>query len=225
MGILIRNKTGNYQSIGLGKYTDQLPKPGRILIDLGSNQYPTPSIDSATGYYWNNISEDKIVSTSYPQTYLTNPVVDTLNNLVNGFSFSVDKMPAGSYPASVGNAPGNALNLTGVGAQVGDYPATATIDSLYLYSDAGIVTFTFNIPSGKSAVIKIWGSRAVSDATRILQARKAGDSTWSESNQANNTDYNNAITFSGITGTQNIEMQVKAGASFGYVGVLDITLS
>jgi len=51
------------------------------------------------------------------------------------------------------------------------------------------------------------------------------DTVWKEMNAANNTNYNEAVIFTGITGTTVIQSQVKSGSQYGYIGVIDVTLS
>lgn len=168
----------------------------------------------ANGRWWNNI-----VDVHAAGTIISNPV-DTANNVVTGFSISVDKKPGGTF-----NVNDLSINTAGTNSAVGDYPATAVQDNLYFYPGAGVVSFTFIIPSGKTASIKFWGNRAAT-GPRILQLKKSTDASYTlEYESANNTNYNTAVTFTGLTGTVVINCQVKSGSTFGHLSVLDITIN
>lgn len=183
----------------------------RLLFDLGASNNTTPVTSGVT---WNNLSDTQFTYTSTGATFITNPV-NTGNTIINGFSATADKA----------NASGGTFNTAGMNVQVGDYPATATADSIYFDAGQGIVSWTFVIPSGKAGSIKFWGSRNASDDTRHLQMKLSTDTVWQEMNAANNTDYNQAVTFTGLTGTTVIQSQVKSGSNYGYIGVIDVTLS
>ncbi|RYY53846.1 MAG: T9SS type A sorting domain-containing protein, partial [Chitinophagaceae bacterium] len=68
-----------------------------------------------------------------------------------------------------------------------------------------------------------WGSIALS-GSRIAQIRAEGDNTWKEYNASFNTSLSNAAVFT-VTGKteQLFEIRVKAGSTFSYINVLDIT--
>lgn len=211
----------------------------RILFDLGGDgtsqcagcaaggtMTPNNTIGSGNkgqagdGKWWNNL-----VGNSGPLTWFTNPV-DINNNIVSGFSLSVDKDTGGTF-----NVEGDkSLNYTGYVGALSDYPATATIDNYYYHNSAGIVSHTFTIPAGRTMSIKWWGSRSNAGGAagpRILQFRVGTSGTFIDGfDSFQNSSYTQAYTLTGLSGTVVIQTQVKAGgAGFGHVGILDITLT
>jgi hypothetical protein len=215
----------------------------RILIDLGGDGIVdsgqtdggimTPSNAGASGAipgqagdgkWWNNIvscvagSGADYPGTAYPITINRSGIVDIANTAV-AMTIRLDKAPRGTFSAI-----DYSMNYGGSTVAVSDYPISAVMDNLYFHTSSGITTMTFVIPAGKTASIKFWGNRN-STGPRILQIRKAGDTTWLEYDATTNTTYATAVTLTGITGTQGIEMQVKSGSTFGHISVIDITLT
>lgn len=201
----------------------------RILVDLGASDNTTPTgshqvpgVD-ASGKWWNNASTVHASPPAWPWTFVSDPVT-TDNTSIPGLTFEFNKRPGGTFFDSPGNAPTNRNG--GATAAVGDYPLTAVNDSIYLHNTAGIVLITMVIPTGVTATsIKVWGSRNSSGTDKVLQMRKQGDTTWLEADGALNTNYDRAIVFTGrFTGTQVFEAQVKSGGTYGYIGVIDMTI-
>ncbi len=235
-----RVKDGSYTDYSEVVYLEAAPVADqRLLFDIGGDgvqhnaavvntgvMTPDNTIGSGAvgtagdGKKWNNVVDVRA-------TWFTDPV-DIDGNAVSGFSMAVDKLPAGQYftgGAGETDYPyGDSLNFGGNNSAVGDYPATAVQDNVFFHTSAGIVTATINVPAGRVAALKIWGNRAAADP-RILQIRKAGEATWQEYDAGNNTNFNTAVTLTGLTGTSQIEMQVKSGSTFGHISVLDVTLT
>lgn len=205
--------------------TTTLPTSQRVLIDLGGdgvadngwtdNGMKTPDNAAGTvgqavdGKYWNNIVSG-----------VAGTLSSNLKNILNvsaNVSLSIDKLPSGTWASPTDFS----MNYGGPSITINDYPTTAVFDNMYFHSSAGIVSLTFNIPSGKKASIKFWGSRSTSP--RSLDFRLAGG-TWSSYNMANNTDYNNGITFNNVTGIQTIEVRTSAGVDFGHISIIDMII-
>lgn len=224
----------------------------RVLIDLGGDglvdngqtdggvMTPNNTIPSATpgqagdGKYWNNIvccvagtnNGTTLVDypgASYPITINRSTLVDIANTAVAGLSFTLDKAPRGTFTLV-----DYSMNYNGhTAAAITDYPVSAVRDNLYFHSTAGVVTMTVVVPAGKTASIKFWGNRTEGIVTnRYLQIKKNTDASYTqEYNASNNTDYNTAVTFTGLTGTVAFNMQVKSGSTFGHISVIDTILT
>jgi len=179
----------------------------RILVDFGSNSTPSPD---ATGRFWNNVpvAQQGVQLTNAVTTAGANTAITlTVVNRIDG-TFNVD-------------GPGTSSN--GSGEDVGDYPATATID--YAFSEPSTTNGQWNftgLEASKQYTFKFWGTRAVEDQ-RIIQIKRADQTIWQEYNAASNSDYNNAvsITFSGKT-SMAFDIRTKDGSPFGYISVVDI---
>jgi hypothetical protein len=202
--------TGDVESTGVSQ---------RILIDFGgygvTNSSGQQTYSPQGGNYWNN--ESNIFSAS---TFLSNPV-DIANATVTGFSIATDKKPGGTFaPAD------SSMNGSGYTTAVSDYPSTAVSDNVYFHSSAGVVTWTFTIPSGKQASIKFWGGRNTTGAARILQIKRSTDGSYTQEFESlGNQTYSQGVTFTGVAGTAIFNMQVKSGSTFGHISVIDITLT
>lgn len=207
------------------------PVPARrVLVDLGGDgienvsgvpdtgvMTPNNAVGSGnpgqdgTGKWWNNMVNGN------PGTWLNNPL-DTLGNPVTGFSVTVDKLPSGTF--FIG---GDSINYGGQVVAVGDYPSTAVRDNVFYSPTAGIVAHTFTIPAGLKMSVKFWGNRDAA-APRILQLKLSTDASFTqEFETAGNTNYNQAVTYTNLTGTVIIQSQVKSGSLFGYLSVWDFT--
>lgn len=189
---------------------DTTPVTGsqRILIDLGAAATTTTDTNNVQ---WNNITSG--VAGAWLAT-----AKDTAGTTVN-LSISSDKKPSGTY--TTGDI---SVNTNGYLNPVGDYPASAIRDNVYFHTSSGITSLTFNIPAGKKATITCWGN-GEGTGPRILQLRKAGDSTWKEYDAAYNHTYTNSAQFTNCYGAQVIEARVKTGSTFGHISVIDIRLS
>jgi len=188
---------------------------GGIMTPNNSITPGTPGQDAA-GKWWNNIVNCRAATNP---TVVAASIVDITNTIVSGMTISLDKKPGGTF------APVDySMNYGGNVVAVGDYPATAVQDNLYFHTSAGIVTMVVPIPAGKTGSIKFWGNRN-STGPRILQIRKAGDTTWLEYDATTNTNPATAVTLTGCTGNQAIEFQVKAGSTFGHLSIMDTILT
>lgn len=190
----------------------------RILFDLGgTGTTPNPGATTTSpsgGLYWNNIS-----SSGANKTVWSTDPVDVTNTTVTGFNIYVSTKPGGTF--SVGDSSTNGGGYT---TAVSDYPITAVQDNVYFYTGVA-VNVTFVIPAGKTASIKFWGGRNAA-GPRILQIKKSTDGSYTQEYDATfNQTYTTAVTFTGITGTQVFNMQVKAGSTFGHISVIDVTLN
>ena len=180
----------------------------RILIDFGPEASGTPDTN---GNYWNNISETQ------PGIKLSNAV--TTANIATAISLQVINRIDGTF--NTGGPGTNTGNSIGV---VGDYPATATTDFSFTESSATDGQWKLSgLQTTKQYTIKFWGARSASD-DRIIQIKRADQTTWQEYNGANNSIYNNAavFTFSGKT-TMTFDIKTKSGSPFGYISLIDIT--
>jgi hypothetical protein len=193
-----------------------------IQTDTGSktpNNTAGATGQAADGNWWNNVVDMSAAATFLPTA------VDTTGAPVSGFSAAINNRPGGTFSTS-----DKSMNFNGPTVAVSDYPVTAVQDNTYFHTSAGLSTMTFVIPAGKVASIKFWGSRSETTASnRYLQLKLATDTTWQEYNASNNSDYNTAVTFSNLSGTVQIQMQVNTVAphnsTFGHISVIDITLS
>lgn len=201
----------------------------RILVDLGGdssttgvNQGAKTNSPDFAGRYWNNWYGKM----DAPYTGFISGA--TITNLVNtgNTSTTVGITHVKAIYGSIG-APG--INNAGVGTTVGDYPGTATGDSIFIeIGYEGQMIFTGLTPS-RTYSIKFWGSRTAT--TRFIQIRKSSDpddySVCQEYDGGNNNVFTQAATFTGITGTDSISFhfRTKTGSSFSYIGVIDINIT
>ncbi|MFT3912001.1 MAG: GDSL-type esterase/lipase family protein [Ferruginibacter sp.] len=180
----------------------------RILIDFGPDATASPD---GNGYYWNNIS------IAQPGVRLSNAVTTT--NAATTIGLTVVNRIDGTF-----NVAGPGTNTGNTTGAVGDYPATATTDFAFAEPSAtnGQWKITGLDPT-KQYTVKFWGSRTVAD-DRIIQIKRADQTTWQEYNATNNTIYSNAAVFTFFSKTEmTFDIRVKAGSAFGYIGVIDIT--
>ncbi|MCP9751101.1 PKD domain-containing protein [Ferruginibacter sp. HRS2-29] len=180
----------------------------RILVDFGSNSTPSPD---AGGRFWNN------VPVAQQGVQLTNAV--TTAGATSAITLTVVNRIDGTFNEG---GPGTSSNASG--SDVGDYPASATID--YAFSEPSTTNGQWNftgLEASKQYTFKFWGTRAVEDQ-RIIQIKRADQTIWQEYNGAGNTDYNNAvsITFSGKT-SMAFDIRTKDGSPFGYISIVDIS--
>lgn len=196
------------------------PAPGaqRVLVDLGGdgsggNGAITPSPDGF-GNYWNNVLN--VGGDSLPVLNNAKDITGALTSIGLTVVTRID----GEY-----NVSGTGMNYGGSVANVGDYPATAVRDNAYAFNNpaTGGVYRVRGLLADRTYSIKFWGNRAAPEA-RVIQIRRSGDTIYQEYNSSNNTDFNNAAIFTGITGVTQVdfEIKVKAGSSFGHISVIDI---
>ena len=111
---------------------------------------------------------------------------------------------------------------------VGDYPGSATRDSLYWHNGTTDGTFTVTVPGVYTGTIKFWASRIDAGNTpRSLEIRKSGTTEWSTIDALNAVGYTgpNSVVLALTSGANVFETKVKAGSTFGYIGIMDINLS
>lgn len=214
----------------------------RILFDLAGGGAAVPNGPSAGGglYTPNNTASNFPVGVDASGKYWNNgksgaagvwfeDPVDIENNVVTGLIIENDFLTSGNF---VKPTPDLGMNYAGATTAIGDYPLSATGDGYYYYREDGAGAanpdernLTITIPAGKTASVKLWGSRNASGTNRILQAKIDGDPDWTqEMNAAQNTDYDHALVWTGLTGTRVITLHVKVNQGFGHICVIDITL-
>ncbi|MBS1741594.1 MAG: SGNH/GDSL hydrolase family protein [Bacteroidetes bacterium] len=180
----------------------------RILIDFGPDVTTSPD---AFGHYWNTISD------ATAGVKLSNAL--TVGNTATAIGLTVINRIDGTFNIS---GPGtNNGNTTGV---IGDYPASATEDFAFAHPTATNGQWRITgLESTKQYTIKFWGTRSVAD-DRIIQIKRADQSTWQEYNTTNNINFNTSATFTFTGKTQmTFDIRVKAGSAFGYISLIDIT--
>lgn len=196
------------------------PAPGaqRVLIDFGGNGVAgagelTPSPDGF-GNAWNNVNSMGNGTEGF--TVLTNAKDTT--GAVTSLSLKVIARADGTFDPA-----GPAINNNGAVVNVGDYPASAVRDNTYLHISGSGEWQINGLLADRTYSFKFWGNR-VTPENRVVMIRRKGETNWQEYNSSNNTDYNVACIFTGITGVTsiNFEVRVKAPSSVGHVSVLDI---
>ncbi|MFT3911999.1 MAG: GDSL-type esterase/lipase family protein [Ferruginibacter sp.] len=180
----------------------------RILIDFGPDVTASPD---ANGKYWNTITD------AQPGIKLSNAI--TSGNIATTIGLQVVNRIDGTF-----NVAGPGTNTGNSAGAVNDYPATTTSD--FSFADPSATNGQWKITgleSTKQYTIKFWGTRSVAD-DRIIQIKRADQTTWLEYNAAGNINYNNAaiFTFSGKT-QMAFDIRVKSGSAFGYICLIDIT--
>ncbi len=179
-----------------------------------------PFGQAADGRWWNNITSAKDAG-----MVLCESLVDAVNGEESLITITQDKRPGGTYSTS-----DSSMNYMGSVVAVQDYPSTAVRDSIYFHTSAGIVTWTFNIPSGFEARVLIWGNRS-DGATKInrwLQAKRIELEEWKQYNASNNLDYNHGILIDQIFNGGQIQFKVNTtppnNSTFGHIGIMEIEL-
>ncbi|MFT3912000.1 MAG: GDSL-type esterase/lipase family protein [Ferruginibacter sp.] len=181
----------------------------RILIEFGPDITTSPD---GNGNTWNSLT------TARTGDGLSNVV--TTGNAATTIGLLVVNRIDGTF-----NVAGPGTNTGNTTGAVGDYPSTATSDFAFAEPSATNGQWRITgLESTKQYTIKFWGSRSVTD-DRIIQIKRADQSTWQEYNATGNTNYSTSaiFTFSGKT-QMTFDIKVKAGGSaFGYISVIDIT--
>jgi hypothetical protein len=108
---------------------------------------------------------------------------------------------------------------------VGEYPASTTSDYAFAHTSTteGQWKLT-NLDATKQYTVKFWGTKDAS--SRWIEIRLLGTENWQTYDAGFNADYNRAasFTFTGLTDAT-FEIRVKAGSSFGYINVVDISVT
>lgn len=190
----------------------QDPAPGsikRVLVDFGLAASTTPSPPG--GLYWNNVTDARkgvrltdAIATDNTSTGIKMEVVNPLGT-------------AGAFDLNTRTS-----NTVGV---VGDYPATATTDNAFIHTSISNGQWRISgLDPAQQYTIRFWGSIAMS-GSRVAQIHAEGETTWKEYNASFNTNPANAAVFT-VTGKteQVFDIRVKAGSTFSYINVLDITI-
>ncbi|MEO8770299.1 MAG: GDSL-type esterase/lipase family protein [Ferruginibacter sp.] len=180
----------------------------RILIDFGPDVTASPD---ANGNYWNTITQTQT------GTSLSNFI--TAGNTTTTIGFQVVNRIDGTF-----NVAGPGTNTGNTAGVVNDYPATVTSDFSFAEPSATNGQWKITgLESLKQYTIKFWGTRTVSD-DRIIQIKRADQTTWQEYNSTNNVNYNTSaiFIFSGKS-SMTFDIRVKSGSAFGYISLIDIT--
>jgi len=215
--------------------TGTTPTPAsRLLVDLGgdgvttlgSNGTPigvsTVSPDG-NGRYWNNFVP------AHPDGFSDGAAIADLidiNGAVTGISITVVRDLYGTFFDAVAT---RGINNQGMNAVVGDYPASACIDSLFAnnsVSDGQLLISGLNPLN--TYTVKFWGSRNTGGTVdnRFIEIKLSQDAWPGQNyNGAMNTDPDQAAVFTGITGVneQAFDARVLSGSTFGYIGIIEIS--
>lgn len=211
----------------------------RLLVDLGGDGLttlngsnnpdgkPTPSPDGS-GKYWNNWYGIGGVTGFADKSAIS--ALKTTTNATTKMDMQIIGLPQGTF----GSSATKSINYNGFNVPIGDYPAQALYDNMFLHSSInpnGIILRIKGLVKTNTYYIKLWGAR-LDDATtpRILQA-KLGDAAWETSQSADmryattgTPDYNRAITFNQIKGLDSVDivLRVGPGSTFAHLSLVDI---
>ncbi|MCK7556261.1 SGNH/GDSL hydrolase family protein [Chitinophaga sedimenti] len=215
----------------------------RLLVDLGGDNqntlnpangavigWPTASPD-AYNHYWNNWSGSG-GSLGFRNGAIIRSLITT-ENITSPVSIELMGNPAVTYDA---NAATQSMNFGGIStADVGDYPTTATRESMYIHEGAPDNSVALKIrglsPTNQYR-IKLWGARLYNDAgTRMMQSRLQTE-TWAQAKVMETKyatgqpgDYNNAIIHN-VTGMDSVIVYMKTkNSTFTYLSVIDIGIT
>lgn len=211
----------------------------RLLTDLGGDGVntlngsdnpdglPSPSPDNY-GHYWNNWYGVGGVS-----GFDTNASIEELRTTVNdatdmGIQFI--GLPQGTF----GTSATKSLNFNGFNVGVGDYPAEALYDNVYVHSSNnpdGIKLRIKGMVSTNKYYIKIWGARLDDRiGPRTLQAKLDGED-WVTAQSVEtkyaitaNPNYEQAVKFDNVTGADSVDIILRtgSGSSFAHISLIDI---
>lgn len=215
--------------------------PNRILVDLGGDGVytvlptgaamgqPTSSPD-ASGNYWNNW-----YGSGGPAGFRDGATISrlvTTSDSITTVSLKISGAPDGTYNTS---ATTRAVNNNGFTAGVGDYPASALVDNMFLHNTInpdGVVLGIKGLSKNRIYNFKLWGARLDAATTpRILESRLASED-WSAAKSVEtrygtgaSPDYDRAINYAGISGVDSLDiyLRVGAGSTFASLSLLDIT--
>lgn len=207
----------------------------RVLVDLGGDGVTTPNgsgvmsgaltpSPDANGKYWNNWI-GKGGAAGFGSGATISKLI-TIANKPTSIEIRLNGSPGGTYS-------GSAFNFNGPASMVGDYPAEAVMDNMFLHTSIGTAGITMTIrglDKDNHYNLKLWGARVDNNATpRAMEASidgwvtsKSVDGRYSTT-QAGDPD--RAIVFTGITGveTLTLSLRVAAGSTFGHLSIIDIT--
>lgn len=178
----------------------------RMLVDFGNSAYPT----TATG--WNNITSGA--------TGTSIAGLRDINGNPTGIKLSITDGFWQQIPGLANNSGTLSSTL---------YPGSATRDSFFIglnngYLDNKAQIQLGNLVSGKKYTIRLYASRMttdlVSDRTTIYTIDGVSKALQVRNNENGFVEFSNLTT---STGVLDVGITMKAGAVFGYLGVMDIT--
>ena len=185
---------------------------------------------------WNNATNFISGTGTYPLT-IHDGMNDTANQALAGLKVLFQKSTGGTYDGV--HSP---VNTGGNPTQAFDYPASAVQDSVYLHTTAGTIPIDIVVPSGLTftkMTVKTFGNRmnTADDRTSMFkwsddptdiqavpvaqQYNAAGTAAGNLTKQAILPD--RTITSAG--GTFTLQWALKAGCTWGHLGVIDIIFS
>lgn len=213
----------------------------RILVDLGgdgintiTNNQPSgwPTVSLVLGNYWNNWYGYTPSAGFVDQSAINN--LKATDNSSTTVSMLILGTPYGTFvnPAGVTNG----INVTGINSDIGDYPATAAADNMFLHNSInpnGVILRIKGLTPAKQYSVKLWGARVdISTTPRILETRLSSES-WEDARTMNGRyapaevgDHDRSIIYSGITGKDSIDiyMRTGTGSTFAHLSLVDIQI-
>jgi len=213
----------------------------RILVDLGGDGantvlpngtaigQPTGSPDAA-GNYWNNWYGSG-GSAGFKDGATISQLITT-GDSATAVSLKIIGSPDGTYNTS---STTRAINNNGFTVGVGDYPATALSDNMFLHNSInpnGVVLRIKGLSKNKIYHFKLWGARLDASTTpRILETRLDSEDWTAAKNietrysTTASPDYDRAINYTGISGVDSLDiyLRVGTGSTFASLSLLDIT--
>jgi lysophospholipase L1-like esterase len=180
----------------------------RILIDIGPTNTISPD---AGGKFWNNFGD------GLPGVKITNAV--TVGNVATTIGLEIINRIDGTFnPAGPGTNTGNTAGI------IGDYGNEATTDFAFAHPSATNGQWKITgLESNRQYTIKFWGTRTVPD-DRVIEIKRADQSTWQEYDAKNNNNFNTAATFTFFGQTEmTFDIRAKTGSAFGHICLIDIT--
>ncbi len=225
-------------------HSDDPTTDHRILVDIGGDGVSTRDGTGALagklsaspdefGHFWNNWTGP--TTGAGFQSGASIASLKTTANESTGISMTFIGTPEGSF----GTSSTHSLNFNGFNVAVGDYPKEAVMDNVFfnnsvntLYPGTGVILRIKGLSKTNVYSFRLWGCR-VDDATttpRTVEA-KLGTDAWTASKTFDShyrstdaPDFNRAIVFSGLTGVDSLDLDLRiaSGATFGHVSVVDI---
>ena len=193
----------------IAKDTINITVSSRILFDFGATTTASPD---ANGKYWNNITSGT------NGIKLQNAV--TVANTSTSIGLEIINRIDGTF-----NLAGPGVNTGNTVGAVSDYPNSATTD--YAFAEPSATNGSWKITGLdilKEYSIKFWGAKSNATDSRVIEIKRADETTWKSYNALNNSDFNNAaiFVFSGKS-EMNFDIRVQAGSTFGHIGLIDIS--
>ncbi len=179
----------------------------RVLFDIGNTATTSPD---AGGKYWNNVED------GLPGIKVSNAI--STGNTPTGISLEIINRIDGTF-----NIAGPGVNTGNTIGDVNDYPNSATTDFAFAHPSATNGQWKIGgLDINREYTIKFWGTRSVADQ-RIIEIRRADETTWKSYDATNNNDYNRAAVFTFTGKTEMLfDIRVEANSAFGHISVVDI---